>query len=113
YLRIDEALIRQLADRHTGIGCDQVLLVEPPKNPLADFFYRIFNADGTEVEMCGNGARCFALFVHEQQLTIKKRILAETTKGMLELVIHDDGTVTVDMGVPVLAPAQIPFAAPS
>jgi len=112
HTRIDEQLIRRLADRHTGIGCDQVLLVEPPKNPKADFFYRIFNADGSEVEMCGNGARCFALFVHEQQLTAKKRILAETIKGTLELVINDDDTVTVDMGKPILTPAEIPFAAP-
>lgn len=112
HARIDEQLIRHLADRHTGIGCDQVLLVEPPKNPQADFFYRIFNADGGEVEMCGNGARCFALFVREQQLTAKKRILAETAKGMLELLVNEDDTVTVDMGKPILAPAEIPFAAP-
>lgn len=111
HVRVDEQLIRRLADRHTGIGCDQLLLVEPPKNPQADFFYRIFNADGGEVEMCGNGARCFALFVHEQQLTAKKRILAETVKGMLELLINDDGSVTVDMGLPILTPAEIPFAA--
>jgi diaminopimelate epimerase len=111
HLKIDPQLIRRLADRHTGIGCDQVLLVEPPKNPQADFFYRIFNADGSEVEMCGNGARCFALFVYEQQLTAKKRILAETAKGMLELQINDDDTVTVDMGKPILTPADIPFAA--
>jgi len=111
-LRLDAKLIRRLADRHTGIGCDQVLLVEPPRNPKADFFYRIFNADGSEVEMCGNGARCFALFVHEQQLTAKKHILAETIKGTLELLINDDDTVTVDMGLPILTPAEIPFAAP-
>lgn len=109
--RITPEIIRYLADRHLGVGCDQVLLVEPPRSPQADFFYRIFNADGDEVEMCGNGARCFALFVHEYQLTTKKRILAETVKGMLELVIQDDGTVTVDMGVPVLSPPQIPFSA--
>lgn len=112
HARVDEQFIRRLADRHTGIGCDQVLLVEPPKNPQADFFYRIFNADGNEVEMCGNGARCFALFVRDQQLTAKKRILAETAKGLLELLIHDDDSVTVDMGLPILVPADIPFAAP-
>lgn len=113
HARIDEALIRYLADRHTGIGCDQVLLVEPPKNPQADFFYRIFNADGGEVEMCGNGARCFALFVREQQLTAKKRILAETATGVLELLVNEDDSVTVDMGKPILTPADIPFAAPA
>lgn len=112
HLRVDETLIRRLANRHTGVGCDQVLLVEPPKNPQADFFYRIFNADGNEVEMCGNGARCFALFVHEQQLTAKKRILAETVNGTLELLINEDDSVTVDMGLPILTPAEIPFAAP-
>ena len=113
HLRIDENLVRRLADRHVGIGCDQLLLVEPPKNPKADFFYRIFNNDGNEVEMCGNGARCFAQFVIEQELTSKKRILAETVKGILELVINDDGTVTVDMGKPILTPSEIPFTAPT
>lgn len=113
HLRVDEPLVRRLADRHTGIGCDQLLLVEPPKNPKADFFYRIFNNDGSEVEMCGNGARCFAQFVLEQGLTSKKRILAETVKGLLELVINDDGSITVDMGMPILTPAEIPFTAPT
>jgi len=113
HARVDENLVRRLADRHTGIGCDQLLLVEPPNNPKADFFYRIFNNDGSEVEMCGNGARCFAQFVLEQGLSSKKRILAETVKGLLELVINDDGTVTVDMGKPILTPAEIPFSAPA
>jgi len=110
---VDEHVVRRLADRHLGIGCDQVLLVEPPKNPKADFFYRIFNADGSEVEMCGNGARCFAKFVQEQELTTKNRILAQTVKGTLELIVNDNHTVTVDMGKPVLAPAEIPFTAPA
>jgi len=113
HVRVDENLVRRLADRHTGIGCDQLLLVEPPKNPKADFFYRIFNNDGDEVEMCGNGARCFAHFVHEQELTSKKRILAETIKGMLEIVINDDDSITVDMGKPILTPGEIPFTAPA
>ena len=113
HARIDEHVVRRLADRHLGVGCDQVLLVEPPKNPQADFFYRIFNADGSEVEMCGNGARCFARFVQEQELTNKNRILAETVKGTLELIVNNDHSVTVDMGVPVLAPAEIPFTAPA
>lgn len=113
HARIDSALVRRIADRHLGIGCDQVLLVEPPRNPKADFYYRIFNADGAEVEMCGNGARCFALFVREQELTAKQRILAETVRGMLELVVNNDGSITVDMGKPVLEPAHIPFAAPA
>jgi diaminopimelate epimerase len=113
HARIDENLVRRLANRHIGIGCDQLLLVEPPRNPKADFFYRIFNNDGSEVEMCGNGARCFAQFVLEQGLTSKKRILAETVKGLLELVINDDGSITVDMGKPILTPAEIPFSAPA
>lgn len=113
HARVDEQLVRRIADRHTGVGCDQLLLVEPPNNPKADFFYRIFNNDGSEVEMCGNGARCFAQFVIEQGLSSKKRILAETVQGLLELVINDDGTVTVDMGKPVLTPTEIPFTAPA
>jgi len=113
HVRFDENLVRRLADRHSGIGCDQLLLVEPPRNPKADFFYRIFNNDGDEVEMCGNGARCFAQFVLEQELTSKKRILAETIKGVLELVINDDGSITVDMGKPILTPHDIPFTAPA
>lgn len=112
HARVDEALIRRIADRHTGIGCDQVLLVEPPKTPHTDFFYRIFNADGGEVEMCGNGARCFALFVREQQLTNKSTILAETRQRVLRLVVNEDTSVTVDMGVPILEPKDIPFTAP-
>jgi len=113
HVRVDENLVRRLADRHLGIGCDQLLLVEPPQNPKADFFYRIFNNDGSEAEMCGNGARCFAQFVIEQELTSKKRILAETIKGLLELVINEDGSVTVDMGKPILVPGEIPFTAPA
>jgi diaminopimelate epimerase len=111
HARVDEHVVRRLADRHLGVGCDQVLLVEPPRNPKADFFYRIFNADGSEVEMCGNGARCFAKFVQEQELTAKNCILAETIKSTLELTVNDNHTVTVDMGKPVLTPIEIPFTA--
>jgi len=101
--------IRSLADRHTGIGFDQLLLVEAPQNPQADFRYRIFNADGTEVEQCGNGARCFGRFVREQRLTRKKRICAETLAGLIEIHVQEANRVCVDMGAPRFAPAQIPF----
>jgi diaminopimelate epimerase len=103
---------RKLADRHFGIGCDQVLVVEPPVSADADFRYRIFNHDGSEVENCGNGARCFAVFVRQRKLTGKRIIRAETAGGLLILKVLPDNRVTVDMGVPRLDPQQIPFQAP-
>ena len=103
------ARIRFLADRHFGIGCDQLLLVERAERPDADFRYRIFNADGGEVEQCGNGARCFVRFVHEQGLTDKREIRVETKGGIIHPRLESDDRVTVDMGVPVLEPARIPF----
>ncbi|MCC2638598.1 MAG: dapF [Moraxellaceae bacterium] len=105
------AMIRQLADRHFGIGCDQLLLVEPPARPDVDFRYRIFNADGSEVQQCGNGARCFARFVRERRLTLKDVLRVETASGVIELRIDDQHWVTVDMGAPRVAPAEIPFVA--
>jgi diaminopimelate epimerase len=101
--------IRKLADRHFGVGCDQLLLVEPPTNPQADFRYRIFNADGGEVEQCGNGARCFVRFVHEQKLTEKSQICVETANGLIYPKLEDDGLVTVNMGAPRFKPEEIPF----
>lgn len=100
-----------LADRHFGVGCDQILLVEKPSRPDVDFRYRIFNADGGEVEQCGNGARCFVRFVHEQGLTDKREIRVETLKGLISPRLEGDGNVTVDMGVPSFLPADIPFLA--
>lgn len=105
--------IRLLADRHFGVGCDQVLLVAPPRVPDTDFRYRIFNADGGEVEQCGNGARCFARFVRERGFTDKDRIRVETAAGVIELHIEADARVTVDMGRPRFAPAALPFIAAS
>ena len=102
-----------LADRHFGIGCDQILIVENPENEQADFRYRIFNADGSEVEQCGNGARCFVRFVHEQGLTDKREIRVETQGGLITPRLEADGNVTVDMGVPRFVPADIPFLADS
>ena len=103
--------LRSLADRHFGVGCDQTLLVEKPRTADTDFYYRIFNADGGEVEQCGNGARCFVSFVHDKKLTNKTRIRVGTLSGVIEPQLEADGQVTVDMGEPVFAPARIPFEA--
>ncbi len=103
--------VRLLADRHFGVGCDQVLVVEAPRDPAVDFRYRIFNADGNEVEQCGNGARCFARFVREKNLTSKRIITVETACGIIELRVHNRRDVEVNMGVPDLEPAEIPFRA--
>lgn len=105
--------LRFLADRHFGVGFDQLLLVEPATQPGVDFRYRIFNADGSEVEQCGNGARCFARFVFDQGLTDKRDIRVETKKGVIAPRLEADGQVTVDMGAPRFAPAEIPFISDS
>jgi len=105
--------VRALADRHLGVGFDQLLLVAAASTPDADFRYRIFNADGGEVGQCGNGARCFMRFVQEQGMTDKQQLLVETASGLLQLTQEHDGRVTVDMGVPHLEPADIPFDAPA
>ncbi len=102
---------RRIADRHFGVGCDQILLVEKPTRDDVDFRYRIFNADGGEVEQCGNGARCFVRFVHDKGLTAKSAIRVETASGVIEPRLLDNGLVTVDMGAPRFAPAEIPFVA--
>lgn len=103
--------VSKLADRNFGVGFDQLLVVEAPYDPEIDFHYRIFNADGSEVEQCGNGARCFARFVRLKGLVNKNRIAVSTKSGNIVLYIEKDGQVTVDMGVPKLAPQQIPFKA--
>lgn len=103
---------RQISDRHFGIGCDQILIVEPPKDSECDFRYRIFNHDGAEVENCGNGARCFALFVRQRGLTNKREIRVQTDNGNMVLSVLDDDQVTVNMGEPILEPVSIPFDAP-
>lgn len=104
-------IVRRYADRRFGIGCDQILLVEPPQLPGTDFHYRIFNADGSEVEQCGNGARCFARFVRDQGLTDKDTIPVGTAAGRIQLHVESDGQVRVDMGRPELRPDRIPFVA--
>ncbi|HLT03618.1 MAG TPA: diaminopimelate epimerase [Pseudomonas sp.] len=111
HAQLSPRLIRQWSDRHTGIGFDQLLVVEPPGDPDVDFRYRIYNADGSEVEQCGNGARCFARFVQDKRLTAKAEIRVETAGGLITLKVRRDGQVTVDMGAPRFTPAEIPFTA--
>ncbi|MEJ2479535.1 MAG: diaminopimelate epimerase [Acidihalobacter sp.] len=108
---LDADAVRTLADRHRGVGCDQLLIVEPAAGGEADFRYRIFNADGGEVEQCGNGARCFARFVVDQGLAAGPEVRVETLGGLLTLRLEDDGQVTVNMGVPRLEPEAVPFIA--
>lgn len=110
-LALSPEQIRGIADRHFGVGCDQILVVESPTLPGVDLRYRIFNADGSEVEQCGNGARCFARFVRDRGLTAKDEIVVETAGGVIRLVVGSDGQVTVNMGRPRLEPADIPFIA--
>jgi len=101
--------IRRIADRHLGIGCDQVLLVEPPTTTDTDFHYRIYNCDGTEVEQCGNGARCFGKFVTDKKLTGKRHLKVSTNTGLINIDVVDNNTFRVDMGVPNFDPASLPF----
>jgi len=103
--------IKQLADRHFGIGFDQLLIVEPPYDPDQDFHYRIFNADGSEVAQCGNGARCFARFVKQQGLINRNKIVVSTKAGRMVLYLEKEGQVTVNMGKPIFEPSQVPFSA--
>jgi len=100
--------IPKLANRHTGIGFDQLLIVESSERPGIDFKYRIFNADGQEVQQCGNGARCFALYVFEKEYTHKRKLNVETLNGDIELIINDASSVTVNMGKPEFMPSKIP-----
>ena len=108
---LDAARVRQIADRHFGVGCDQLLLIERPRSSGTDFYYRIFNADGEEVQHCGNGARCFLRYVRDKHLTDKREIRVETMAGVITPRLETDGQVTVDMGPPIFAPAKIPFIA--
>lgn len=101
--------IQKWANRHTGIGFDQLLLVEKTDTPNVDFRYRIFNSDGGEVEQCGNGARCFVQFVVEQGLTDKQEIIVETARGIIKPRLNDDGLITVNMGQPRFQPEEVPF----
>lgn len=110
-IELSQAQIAFMADRKFGIGCDQILMVEATSTSGVDFRYRIFNADGTEVEQCGNGARCFAKFVNDNGLSQQNPILVETQSGVISLMRNEDGSVTVDMGEPQFAPERIPLLA--
>ncbi|MFV2059898.1 MAG: diaminopimelate epimerase, partial [Gammaproteobacteria bacterium] len=112
-IQLTNSQIQFIADRHRGIGCDQLLLLAKSTRPDADFNYRIFNSDGGEVEQCGNGARCFAQYIVEHDLSDKTRFVVETSSGLIELCINksgeDKGLITVNMGSPIFTPAEIPF----
>ncbi|MCP4992708.1 MAG: diaminopimelate epimerase [Gammaproteobacteria bacterium] len=110
-IELTRSQLRAIADRRFGIGCDQILLVEAPQQSGTEFYYRIFNADGSEVEQCGNGARCFARFVRDRGLTSNNTIDVGTLGGSIRLFIQQDGQVRVNMGPPVLDPETIPFQA--
>lgn len=110
-VRVTRSMVRHLANRTLGIGCDQVLVIEAPTEADIDFNYRIFNQDGGEVEQCGNGARCLARYVYDRQLTGKNPILVKTKNRVMTMHLEANKLVTVDMGIPQLDPAQIPFQA--
>ncbi len=110
-IKLNPSIVRKLGDRNFGVGFDQLLIVEPPTTPDVDFRYRIYNSDGSEVENCGNGARCFAKFVRDKRLTGKDEIAVETANGRAVLKIREDRQVEVDMGAPRLNPADVPFEA--
>lgn len=112
-VQLNSNQVRRLADRHTGVGFDQLLLVSPPSSPDVDFNYRIFNSDGSEVEQCGNGARCFARFVREKGLTHKDTIPVQTNTGRIELSLEGNDQVKVNMGLPIFEPERIPLQAES
>jgi diaminopimelate epimerase len=110
-INLSAAVVRRIADRHLGIGCDQVLIVEPPSSTDIDFNYRIFNSDGSEVEQCGNGARCLARFVRDRKLSGKESIRVKTMNRIIGLSINKDNTISVDMGIPQFEPKDLPFEA--
>ena len=112
-IQLTPAQLRYITDRHFGVGCDQLLMVERARTADTDFYYRIFNADGGEVEQCGNGARCFVRYVHDRGLTTKPVIRVGTLSGVIEPRLEANGQVTVNMGVPQFEPARIPFEAPA
>src|SRR5688572_11853835 len=112
-LDLTQDQLARVADRHFGVGCDQILVVEPPRLPDTDFHYRIFNADGEEAEQCGNGARCFVRYVRDRGLTTRTEIRVGTLAGVIVPRLEEDGQVTVNMGVPAFEPARIPLDAPA
>lgn len=109
HINLTTDAIRQIADRNQGIGCDQVLLIEPPSDKNIDFNYRIFNCNGTEVEQCGNGARCMGRYIADQQLSGKKSVLLKTKNRVMEVTTKNKDLVTANMGAPIFTPSDIPF----
>ena len=112
-INLSPKTIKQLADRNMGIGCDQVLVIEPPTEKNIDFNYRIFNCDGTEVEQCGNGARCMGRYIADQRLSGKKSVLLKSKNRVMKIQLQNNKLVSVDMGVPIFEPQEIPFIADS
>ena len=109
HINLTTKAIKKMADRNVGIGCDQVLILEPPADKNSDFNYRIFNCDGTEVEQCGNGARCMGRYIADQQLSGKQTVLLQTKNRVMEVSIKPKNLVTANMGAPIFTPAEIPF----
>jgi diaminopimelate epimerase len=109
HINLTTKAIKKLADRHLGIGCDQLLLIEPPSDKKIDFNYRIFNSDGSEVEQCGNGARCMGRYIADQQLSGKKTVLLQTKNRVMEVTTKAKNLVTANMGAPIFTPSEIPF----
>lgn len=112
-ISLSASQIKKIANRNFGVGCDQLLMVEKSFLPNVDFKYRIFNADGGEVEQCGNGARCFVRYVVEKRLTQKREIHVETASGLITITLRDDNQVTVNMGAPIFEPKKIPYISDS
>ena len=110
-IHINPTMVRKIADRHTGIGCDQLLVIGPPGDGACDFSVRYFNADGSEAEQCGNGLRCAARYVFDKKFTGKRSLQLQTATGVMALDINDDNSITANMGQPELEPAQVPFSA--
>lgn len=108
-LQLTAQQIKKMSDRHFGIGFDQLLIIEPSSDPAADFNYRIFNADGSQAEQCGNGARCIGKYIHDHKLSAKKEIIVNTLAGNIPIILEKDGQITVNMGIPVFEPKKIPF----
>jgi diaminopimelate epimerase len=108
-VHLEPQMVARLGDRRTGVGFDQLLAVEPPTDPDADFFYRIYNNDGSEAEQCGTGARCFATFINANRLSVKRKLRLQSLSGTITTELREDGSVAVDMGIPSVEPAEVPF----
>src|SRR5450432_2699995 len=112
-IHLNEKTLRALADRHTGVGFDQALMLETPRDPHSRVFYRVFNSDGGEVEQCGNGARCIAALLYDRAPELGRELTMGSTGGTIHARVRDDGMVSVDMGVPNFEPRTIPVDFPA